>query len=91
MNTRVRELVKKDIRQRAQVAYWAVSRQQVTVVVLRVKMGEQVLEACGTSKWQKPDVPDHRMGYKLAYARALTELVDQACDPDRRGFSVRLV
>jgi len=91
MNPKVRALVKAEVRRKTTVLYAGVSRQGVSVVRLRVKIGGQVLEALGTAKWQKPDVFDTAEGIDRAQERAVIELVDRLLSPYRRGFSTRLV
>lgn len=89
MNARVRMLVKREVRQRAYVVYAGLSRQGVSVVVLRVKYGGVEYEALGTAKRSPNDIMNPEEGQRQAYNRALVELVDRIADPNRRAMSIR--
>ena len=91
MHPKVREFVKREVRKRVQEVYMGVSRQGVTVVLLRVKFGKIVYHALGTAKWQKPDEFDFRKGIDLAYNHAIVELVDKIVDPERRNLGVNYI
>ena len=91
MNVAVRRVVKKTVRERAQTLYAGVSRDNVSVVILHVKVGGVEYQALGTAKWHKPDIFDQDVGIRRAYDRALVELVDRILDPQRRTLSVRVI
>jgi len=86
--SRVRRIVKEDVKQRVKIEFAALSRQNVSVVVASVKMDNQLYRAVGTAKRHPLDPLDVKRGLDLAYERAIVELVDKIVDPSRRVWSI---